>query len=202
MRPPGCTLPPRRRGRGFRATPSSRTIEGRASVVPENCRYGPEVGRAALGALLARHGDIGAHHPACPRRSARGPRGGHINRRSAGAGCGAARRRGGYPWGGSLHGGGAVRWAIADRRPAAFRGGAPRRLSGPAGPCAPLPRRGQPGRCARAVRAPRDGRLWHAPCVVDDLEKLNRICLHTPALETLLARARLRESLKPPQRPS
>lgn len=40
------------------------------------------------------------------------------------------------------------------------------------------------------------------PAVVDDLEKLNRICLHTPALETLLARARLRESLKPPQRPS
>jgi tetratricopeptide (TPR) repeat protein len=40
------------------------------------------------------------------------------------------------------------------------------------------------------------------PAVVDDLEKLNRIYLHTPALETLLARARLRESLKPPQRPS
>lgn len=37
--------------------------------------------------------------------------------------------------------------------------------------------------------------------VVDDLDKLNRIYLRTPALETLLARARLRESLKPPQRP-
>jgi len=38
--------------------------------------------------------------------------------------------------------------------------------------------------------------------VADDLDKLNRIYLRTPAIETLLARARLRESLKPPQRPS
>lgn len=37
--------------------------------------------------------------------------------------------------------------------------------------------------------------------VVDDLDKLNRIYLRTPAIETLLARARLRESLKPPQHP-
>jgi hypothetical protein len=35
--------------------------------------------------------------------------------------------------------------------------------------------------------------------VVDDLDKLNRIYLRTPAIESLLARARLRESLKPPQ---
>lgn len=38
--------------------------------------------------------------------------------------------------------------------------------------------------------------------VVDDLDKLNRIYPRTPALETLLERARLRDSLKPPQRPS
>jgi len=38
--------------------------------------------------------------------------------------------------------------------------------------------------------------------VVDDLDKLNRIYLRTPAIEALLARARLRESLKPPQSPA
>jgi len=38
--------------------------------------------------------------------------------------------------------------------------------------------------------------------VVDDLDRLNRIYLRTPAIETLLARARLRDSLKPPQRSS
>lgn len=35
--------------------------------------------------------------------------------------------------------------------------------------------------------------------VLDDLDRLNRIYPRTPALETLLARARLRDSLKPPQ---
>jgi tetratricopeptide (TPR) repeat protein len=35
--------------------------------------------------------------------------------------------------------------------------------------------------------------------VLDDLDRLNRIYLRTPAIETLLARARLRDSLKPPQ---
>ena len=37
--------------------------------------------------------------------------------------------------------------------------------------------------------------------VLEDLDKLNRIYPRTPALETLLARARLRDSLKPPQGP-
>jgi len=37
--------------------------------------------------------------------------------------------------------------------------------------------------------------------VLEDLDKLNRIYPRTPALETLLARAKLRDSLKPPQGP-